>query len=483
MLVQTLGRMVLFYVVYKTFLGAARPRVGTHERSGSRADECPLSVAPSKAPAPAQDGLAAAAAGGAPMLTSRFSGICRNIFANEQPLVRACPACACLSVSAYARPVPRGRDTLALSPSRTHATLAWHGTGAPGGHRQELFVYVSEHPTFAEFERPGALVWSERGLRYGDWDGTRTASVSLPLSPAVQHNGTLYLHAYMVKRGYSPDVLADRYRSDAVVEAHVPVIKYWPRRKEKTRRRLLGDDGTAPMPGREDGPAEEGGAGEVVVAYLHPNVSLALVTDQLVFQHGKYPDPTVARTCFVGTESATHRIVWSDEHRRACKGIGVTHIVPVAGAGCLRRRGGKGVGAAEIALDEATGGYRPLFYRNEFWLLREHYMLINDTVTCVHPQAQGPSVCPFVYVYVPVYVCVCLSSWWPDVEMAGPRRGNREVVLHMDYAPISLTRWQVYSQLDKSLAMQQQFGLSDGESDEFRVRAHMHTHTHAHTHT
>ena len=35
--------------------------------------------------------------------------------------------------------------------------------------------------------------------------------------------------------------------------------------------------------------------------------------------------------------------------------------------------------------------------------------------------------------------------------------------------PISLMRWQIYTQLDKSLAMQQQFGLTDGESDEFRV--------------
>ena len=31
------------------------------------------------------------------------------------------------------------------------------------------------------------------------------------------------------------------------------------------------------------------------VSYLHPNITLAVVTDQMVIPHNKYPDPVVMR--------------------------------------------------------------------------------------------------------------------------------------------------------------------------------------------
>ena len=35
----------------------------------------------------------------------------------------------------------------------------------------DLYVYISEQPEFGEFKNPDSLVWVERGLVYGDWEG------------------------------------------------------------------------------------------------------------------------------------------------------------------------------------------------------------------------------------------------------------------------------------------------------------------------
>lgn len=184
---------------------------------------------------------------------------------------------------------------------------------------------------------------------------------------AVQNNGSLFLHAYLVKRSHSPNLLDDNYRSDAVIEAHVQLTKFWPPRKEKKLRNLLGGpapdsaDVAAPLPS-DVGPVTS--ALDVppaaYVSYLHPNITLAVVTDQMVIPHNKYPDPVVMRKAprVHGTPGGPTR-------------------ADTAGAGAANAR------PAEITLDERTGSYKPLFYRNEFWLMREDYMLINSTVKCV----------------------------------------------------------------------------------------------------
>jgi hypothetical protein len=54
--------------------------------------------------------------------------------------------------------------------------------------KQDLYVYLSEKETFTEFMNPEALIWSEKGMIYGDWtsgpqgDGTRMHSVEIKTS-------------------------------------------------------------------------------------------------------------------------------------------------------------------------------------------------------------------------------------------------------------------------------------------------------------
>jgi hypothetical protein len=51
-----------------------------------------------------------------------------------------------------------------------------------------LYAYLSESEKFNDFSNPEALVWSEKGMVYGDWssgsgnDGTRTHSIEFKIS-------------------------------------------------------------------------------------------------------------------------------------------------------------------------------------------------------------------------------------------------------------------------------------------------------------
>ena len=71
------------------------------------------------------------------------------------------------------------------------------------------------------------------------------------------------------------------------------------------------------------------------------------------------------------------------------------------------------------------GGYFPIIHFNEFWLLRDYMIPMNETVS--------------------------------------------NVTLHLELGPVSSWWWQMMLQMDKSFGMQKDMGLqSDGESDELK---------------
>ena len=75
----------------------------------------------------------------------------------------------------------------------------------------DLYVFLSEDSEFVNFNDSSALIWKKEGLIYGDWesgpngDGTYSFSTTLETSAALQNNGSIYLHSFVVKGGKSPD--------------------------------------------------------------------------------------------------------------------------------------------------------------------------------------------------------------------------------------------------------------------------------------
>ena len=80
----------------------------------------------------------------------------------------------------------------------------------------------------------------------------------------------------------------------------------------------------------------------------------------------------------------------------------------------------------DLLVEPSTGNYYPTIYFNEFWLLRDKMIPMNETVS--------------------------------------------EVPLELEISPISMMKWQLFQQVDQSFQMQRSYGsMLDGESDELKV--------------
>lgn len=77
-------------------------------------------------------------------------------------------------------------------------------------------------------------------------------------------------------------------------------------------------------------------------------------------------------------------------------------------------------------IDPITGNYYPTIFFNEFWLLRDKLIALNETVT--------------------------------------------ELTLNLEVGPISMTKWQLFMQIDQSFQIHRSYGsMLDGEADELKV--------------
>ncbi|XP_017588819.1 PREDICTED: uncharacterized protein LOC108446508, partial [Corvus brachyrhynchos] len=143
----------------------------------------------------------------------------------------------------------------------------------------DLYVYVSEHEHFTDFNVSSALFWEKRDLVYGDWssgensDGCYEHFGELDVSQSVQRNGSIYVHVYFTKSGFHPDTRQKSlYRRLATVHTsrstEFPGIPDFP---------APNPSGTAPFPpgnrrAEDFGPVE-------VISHWHPNLTINMVDD------------------------------------------------------------------------------------------------------------------------------------------------------------------------------------------------------------
>jgi hypothetical protein len=79
-----------------------------------------------------------------------------------------------------------------------------------------------------------------------------------------------------------------------------------------------------------------------------------------------------------------------------------------------------------LNVEPTSGNYFPTLFFNEFWLLRDKFIAINDTVT--------------------------------------------ELTLNLEVGPISTTKWQLFLQIDQSFQVHRSYGsMLEGEADELKV--------------
>lgn len=156
----------------------------------------------------------------------------------------------------------------------------------------DMHVYLSEDPTWVNFNDPSSLIWLQEDLMYGDWyggrsgDGTFSINTRIKASKRLMNNGSLFLHTFVTRAGKSPnpDAGAD-YAGRMMGYASGMLSKYKKIKRVRTHNLLAGEK---EMFEKElDNALVE----DRIVSHWHPNLTINLVTDWTNWVKGSVPAP------------------------------------------------------------------------------------------------------------------------------------------------------------------------------------------------
>lgn len=243
----------------------------------------------------------------------------------------------------------------------------------------DMWFYLSEHEKFNDFGNEEALIWHESNIPYAVWtpESTRTLSLKYYPSEALKHNGSLFAHIFFARSGFPVDPNDPEYQPLSAFGLKHPIVAYLPKSKANKKKSLLGNsedsiEDVAVSEGDDEPQAESKDDGPMN-SYWKPNITVNLVDDFTKYSQRAIP-PNVA---------------------------------------------------PHMNIEPTSGNYYPTVFFNEFWLLRDKLIAINETVT--------------------------------------------ELPLHLEVAPISMTKWQLFLQIDQSFQIHRSYGsMLEGEADELK---------------
>ncbi|KAF9684145.1 hypothetical protein SADUNF_Sadunf04G0087300 [Salix dunnii] len=315
----------------------------------------------------------------------------------------------------------------------------------------DMWFYLSEQERFNDFNNEGALIWHETNIPYAIWGPESTRSLSLKYYPseALKHNGTLYAHVFFARSGYPPDPSDPEYQPLAAFGRTHPVVVYLPKSKTDKRKSLLGnsedskkgevvsqvvDDSQADS--KDDGPVEW-------ISYWKPNVTINLVDDFTKYVSSHYQGSirfyTPIMLCLrILLHVSLHSCISSSiclcdfffhflEILKEVVGLGtilkwLKYLTWPNDMDVYKLQRGR---FADLNVEPTSGNYFPTIFFNEFWLLRDKLIALNETV--------------------------------------------EEVTLNLEVGPISMTKWQVFMQIDQSFQVHRSYGsMIEGEADELK---------------
>ncbi|KAI3450959.1 hypothetical protein Pfo_007624 [Paulownia fortunei] len=282
------------------------------------------------------------------------------------------------------------------------------------GEPLDMWLYLSEQKKFNDFGSEGALVWQETNIPYAVWtaESSRTLSLKYYPSEALKNNGSLYAHVFFARSGYPPDPKDPEYQPLAAFgrtyREIILLIYFWtrvtvylqycgclksyklfflciavvislPKSKADKRKSLLANskdtsDDESVSEVAKDSQVDDKEDGLVEwTSYWKPNITINLVDD-----FTRYPQNAVP-----------------------------PNIAPY------------------LNIEPSMGNYYPIIFFNEFWLLRDKLIPINETVN--------------------------------------------ELPLNLEVGPISMTKWQLFLQIDQSFQIHRNYGsMLEGEADELK---------------
>ncbi|BAS89352.1 uncharacterized protein [Oryza sativa Japonica Group] len=246
------------------------------------------------------------------------------------------------------------------------------------GEPLDMWMYLSENEKFNDFSNEDALVWHEANIPYAVWGPTSTRTHTLTYYPseAIKNNGSLYAHVYFARSGYPVDPTDPEYEQSSAFGRTHPVVAYLRKPKDGKKKSLLGDssESNEQPPPKENKDSVDKDEGPVeYISYWKPNVTINLVDDFTRYPHNNVP-PNVA---------------------------------------------------PYLNVDPSSNNYYPTVFFNEFWLLRDKLIALNETV--------------------------------------------EELPLNLEVGPISMTKWQIFLQMEQSFQVHRSYGsMLEGEADELK---------------
>ncbi|XP_072032721.1 putative lipid scramblase CLPTM1 [Amphiura filiformis] len=197
------------------------------------------------------------------------------------------------------------------------------------GTQLDMRIYISEDEFFSDFNNSKSLFWELNHVEYGDWemgelgDGTFTHTAHIEATEGMMNNGSIYMHVYFTKHGYSPDPSKrGRFARKHTVKATKMINRFKKRKFSRTKNLLTGATDATPEMLKI---AENEGSVEIL-SHWHPNLTVNLVDDHTPWREGSVPQPLDQYVVF-----------------------------------------------------HASGGYFPIVYINDYWNLASEYTPINDT--------------------------------------------------------------------------------------------------------
>lgn len=223
----------------------------------------------------------------------------------------------------------------------------------------------------------GDMQWFIDGIVYDDWsdESLRSKSITFEPSEQLKNNGTFFAHVWVVPHRANPNTLRKSMPSKKnlyMYELH-PLTKLLAIHSGKAKKKLLRSSSDTVGSSVAQNATSEQKITKTIVSHWKGNYTIALVTDVNVFPEGGIP----------------------------------TQIVPF------------------FKFDDTGEHYFPIVWQNDFWILREDFMPINQTV--------------------------------------------ERLSLDLHFEPISLLKFSIFSQLSQSFSMQRDlFGAEEGETEEFK---------------
>lgn len=213
----------------------------------------------------------------------------------------------------------------------------------PLGTPLDVIVRLSTSHNIFSAENPYDLPsHSFKDVRFGDWNWTQIWESDFVVPESVQNNATLWADIIVSKKNSEIDPTKPTYDAKNVYRKRKLLTRYFPKRSIRKTKNLLGGSENKTMSENDSTNTQlnDSTTTAPVVSYYHPNLTIGLVSDFNVLPLNRLPPVVQAHV----NTPPTHE------------------------------------------KDPLTGNYYryPVVFPNDFWIMKDSLMPINDTVTSLH---------------------------------------------------------------------------------------------------